>query len=133
MSNRLSPPRRTLDVVLILVCLAVLFPCLYFPYAAFRPDLGFDLAESDWKVVVTAPCKHRPEQCLQMGDEVLRIADYEHQRFSRSRQVWMPSLFARNGEARVELIRDGRHLVRNIKLDGGHLQTKFPVFALSYP
>jgi PAS domain S-box-containing protein len=133
MSNRLSPPRRTLDVVLILVCLAVLFPCLYFPYAAFWPDLGFDLAESDWKVVVNAPCKYPPEHCLKMGDQVLRIADFDHARFSRSRRVSMASLFGRNGEARVELIRDGKHLVRNIKLDGGHLQTKFLVFALSYP
>jgi two-component system cell cycle sensor histidine kinase/response regulator CckA len=122
-----------LDVVLVLVCLSVLFPCLYFPYAAFRPDLGFDLAESDWKVVVTAPCKHPPEQCLKMGDQILRIADFDHARFSRSRRVSMASLFGSNGEARVELIRDGRHLVRNIKLDGGHLQTKFLVFALSYP
>jgi signal transduction histidine kinase len=133
MSNRLSPPRRMLDFILILLCLAVLFPCLYFPYAAFRPDLGFDLAESDWKVVVNAPCKHQPEQCLKMGDQILRIADYDHHRFSRSRRLSMASLFGRRLEARVELIRDGQHLVRNIKLDGGHLQTKFLVFSLSYP
>ncbi|MFY9823053.1 MAG: ATP-binding protein [Thermoanaerobaculia bacterium] len=133
MSNRLSLPRRTLDLVLALICLAVLFPCLYFPYAASRTEVGFDVAESDWKVFTATPCKYQPDQCLRMGDQVLRIAGYDRQWFSRHREVWMPSLFGSRGEARVELIRDGKHLVRNIKLDGGHLQTKVTVFALSYP
>ncbi len=134
MSNRLSPPRRTLDLVLVFVCLAVLFTCLYYPYAASRPEVGFDLAEADWKVVVTtSPCRNEPEQCLTMGDQVLRIGKYDRQSFARNRQLWMPSLFGKNGEARVELIRDGQHLVRNIKLDGGHLETKLIIFALSYP
>lgn len=133
MSNRLSPPRRMLDVVLVLVCLAVLFPCLYFPYAAYRPELGFDLAESDWKVVVTTPCKHEPEQCLEMGDQVLRIERYDRQRFVHDRQVSLVTLFGSDGKARVELIRDGKHLVRDILVDGGHLQTKLVLFALLYP
>src|SRR6476659_4939830 len=133
MSNRLSPPRRTLDVVLVLVCLAVLFPCLYFTYAAYRPELGFDLAESDWKVVVTTPCRHKPEQCLKMGDQVLRIESYDRQRFVRDRQVSLVSLFGSDGEARVELIRDGKHLVRDILVEGGHLQTKLVLFAVLYP
>ena len=133
MSNELSPPRRTLDLVLVLVCLAVLFPCLYFPYAASRTELGFDVAESDWKVVVTLQCKHRPEQCLTMGDQILRIADYDHARFSRTRWVSMASLFGSRGEARVEFIRGGQRLVRNIKLDGGYLKPQLIIFALSYP
>src|SRR5437763_8442490 len=45
----------------------------------------------------------------------------------------MASLFGSKGEARVELIRDGHHLVRNIRLAGGHLKISMMVFALSYP
>jgi two-component system, cell cycle sensor histidine kinase and response regulator CckA len=133
MTNRSTPPRRTQDLYLLLFCLAVLFPCLYFPYRASRPELGFNLPDQDWKAAVTRTCKFRPEQCLKTGDQVLRIADFDHQRFLRTRGVSLADLFGSTGEARVELVRDGQRLVRTIKLEGGHLQATFMVFAVLYP
>ncbi len=133
MTDRLNPPRKTLDFFLVLVCLVFLFPCLYFPYAARGPELGFDLSDAGWKVVAITPCKYRPDQCLRVGDQILRIADYDQQRFFRTRQVSMASLFGSDGEARVELLRNGKHLVRNIKLDGDRRAFKFIVLILLYP
>jgi len=133
MNNRLTPPRRILDFFLVFVCLIVLFPCLYFPYAASRPDLGFTLPDANWKAVVNQPCKYRPEQCLETGDQVLRIADYDHQRFLRTRRISLSSLFDSHGEARVELIRNGQRLVRTIKIVGGRLQLTVLVFVVLYP
>jgi len=121
------------DLYLLLVCLVVLFPCLYFPFEASGPELGFNLPDQDWKVVITRTCRYRPEQCLKTGDEVLRIAGYDHQRFLRTRRMSVAGLFGSTGEARVELIRDGQHLVRTIKLEGGRLRTSTMVFAFLYP
>lgn len=133
MTNRLTPPRRMQDLYLLLVCLVVLFPCLYFPYRASQPELGFNLPDQDWKAAITRPCKFRPDQCLETGDEVLRIGDYDHQRFLRTRRVSLADLFGSTGEARVEFVRKGQHLVRTIKLEGGRLQATFMIFAILYP
>ncbi|HEV7503659.1 MAG TPA: ATP-binding protein [Thermoanaerobaculia bacterium] len=132
MIKRLTLPRKTLDLFLVLLCLVFLFPCLYFPYVSSRPELGFDLTP-DWKVVLISPCKYSPDHCLKPGDRVLRIEDYDLQRFLRARRVSIPDLFGSDGEARVELLRDGEHLVRNIKLDGGYLQFKYIIFIVLYP
>jgi len=133
MTDRLNPPRKTLDFFLVFVCLVFLFPCLYFPYAARGPELGFDLNDANWKVVTTTPCKYRAEKCLQVGDQVLRIADYDQKRFFRARQESMASLFGPDGEARVELLRNGEHLVRRIKLDGSMRAGRFILLILLYP
>ncbi len=133
MTHLLTPPRRTLDLFMILVCLAVLFPCLYYPYAASWPETGFTLPDAEWKAVVTRPCRHPPENCLKTGDQVLRIGAYDHERFLRTRKVSLSGLFGGTGEARVELLRDGQHLVRTIKLEGGHLQTTVLIFVVLYP
>ncbi|HSS49167.1 MAG TPA: ATP-binding protein [Thermoanaerobaculia bacterium] len=133
MTERLTLPRKTLDLFLVFLCLVFLFPCLYFPYAASRPELGFDLTDSDWKVVLVKPCQYPPEQCVRPGDQILRIRDYDLQRFLHTRRVSMPDLFGSDGEARVELLRDGQRLVRNIKIAGGYAPTNYIVFNVLYP
>jgi two-component system, cell cycle sensor histidine kinase and response regulator CckA len=132
MTNRSTPPRKLQDLFLILVCLVFLFPCLYFPYAASSPELGFALSDSNWKVTIAA-CKFRPDQCLKQGDQVLRIEDYDRQRFLRTRRVSISDLFGSDNEARVELLRDGKPQVLNIKLSGGHVETSQIVFILLCP
>ena len=49
------------------------------------------------------------------------------------RRMSVANLFGSAGEARVELIRDGRHLVRTIKLEGGRLEITLLVFVVLYP
>src|SRR5258706_6577698 len=98
MTNRSTPPRKLQDLFLILVCLVFLFPCLYFPYAASSPELGFALSDSNWKVVTISPCKFRPDQCLKPGDQILRIEDYDRQRFLRTRSVSIADLFGSDQE-----------------------------------
>jgi two-component system cell cycle sensor histidine kinase/response regulator CckA len=118
MANRFSSLRKAPDLFLILVCLLFLFPCLYYPYANASPELGFALSNPDWKVVTTNPCKHPPEHCLQAGDQVLRIDNWSLERYQQDRRVSIADLFGRDQEARVRLLRDGRTLTRDIKLDG---------------
>jgi two-component system, cell cycle sensor histidine kinase and response regulator CckA len=132
MTKRLTPPRKTLDLFLVLVCLVFLFPCLYYPYAVLGSEPGFDLSGT-WKVVLATPCKYQPEQCLKHGDQILRIEGYDLERFVRTRQVSMPDLFGKDGVARMELIRDGERLVRDIKLNGNPRDGRYIAFILLYP
>src|SRR6188472_4395382 len=61
MDTRHASSWKTVDLFLVLASLFVLFPCLYYPYAAQAPELGFTLSPSDWKVVSSPPCKQSPD------------------------------------------------------------------------
>ena len=116
MDTRHASSWKTVDLFLVLASLFVLFPCLYYPYAATSPNLGFTISPSDWKVVSSQPCIHSPDTCLLVGDQILAIEQTRFEEFSHDRQMSVARLFGRDGVARVRLIRDGQTLVRDVRV-----------------
>jgi two-component system cell cycle sensor histidine kinase/response regulator CckA len=121
MDTRHASSWKTVDLFLVLASLFVLFPCLYYPYAATSPNLGFTISPSDWKVVSSQPCIHAPETCLLVGDQILAIEKTSFDEFSHDRRISMARLFGRDGVARVRLVRDGQTLVRDIRVRSAHV------------
>jgi two-component system cell cycle sensor histidine kinase/response regulator CckA len=121
MDTRHSSSWKTVDLFLVLASLFVLFPCLYYPYAAQSPELGFTLSPSDWKVVSSSPCQHPPDTCLQVGDQILEIEKTGFEEFSHHRWISIAHLFGADGAARIRLIRDGQTLVRDIRVRSPHV------------
>lgn len=108
--------RKAADLFLVLVCLLVLLPCLYYPYAGSHPEYGFSLSLTDWKVLSTPPCLSAPDSCLRAGDQVISIEGVTLQQFFHDRSLSIPRLFGSDGVARVELLRDGRLLTRDVRV-----------------
>jgi PAS domain S-box-containing protein len=121
MDTRHASSWKTVDLFLVLASLFVLFPCLYYPYAASSPELGFILSPSDWKVVSSQPCLHSPETCLEVGDQILAIEKTGFEEFSHDRRISVAHLFGTDGVARVRLIRDGQPLVRDVRVRSWHV------------
>ncbi len=115
MDTRHASTWKKVDLLLVLVSLFVLLPCLYYPYAASSPDFGFSLSSTDWKVV-SISCGHGPENCFQVGDQVLSIAGVGFHRFIHERQLSIRALFGRNDVARVRLIRNHQVLTRDVRI-----------------
>ena len=109
---------RTVDLFWVSACLLVLLPCLYYPYSALSPEIGFTLSSADWKVVSAAPCPETPDQCLQLEDQVLSIGNIDFERYTHDRTVGLLHGFDENGVAPVRLIRDGREMAFDIRLAG---------------
>jgi hypothetical protein len=63
--------RKTEDLFLVLVCVLVLLPCLYYPYTGVHPDFGFTMTQGDWRIVTAHPCEGPPGTCLEVGDRLL--------------------------------------------------------------
>lgn len=118
MDPRHASSWKGLDLFLVLVSLLVLFPCLYYSYAASTPDTGFTLSSTDWKVVSAYPCQGPPATCLKVGDQVVSISGVDLEQFMTDRRLAVPRLFDSRGIARVQLIRDGQLLTRDIHLRG---------------
>jgi len=108
--------RRTADLFLIFVCLLVLLPCLYYPYAGNHPDFGFTLSQTDWLVVTARPCEGPPDSCLQIGDRLLSVEGVTLRQFARDRGLSLDQLFGADGAARVQLIRDGKVQTHEIRV-----------------
>lgn len=103
------------DILLVLVCLIVLLPCLYYPYAGLYPDFGFTLSYSDWRVL-TSSCKEPREPCLRTGDRVLSIEGITLAQFSHDRSLSIRGLFGNDGVAHVEFLRNGKRLTRDVRV-----------------
>jgi two-component system, cell cycle sensor histidine kinase and response regulator CckA len=114
--------RRTADLFLVLVCLLVLLPCLYYPYTGVSPDFGFSLSLSDWKVVTSDPCAGPPDTCLEVGDQLVSIEGVTLPRFIRDRSLSIPNLFGSDGVARIQLIRDGKFQTHDIRVKAKRVQ-----------
>jgi two-component system, cell cycle sensor histidine kinase and response regulator CckA len=121
MDTRHASSWKTVDLFLVLASLFVLFPCLYYPYAAQSPELGFILSPSDWKVVSAQPCLHSPDSCLEVGDQILAIEKTSFEEFSHDRRISIAHLFGADGVARVHLIHDGQSLVRDVRVRSAHV------------
>lgn len=115
MASRRFSLRRTADLFWVLVCLLVLLPCLYYPYAGTHPDLNFTLSGIDWRVVTAGPCRGAPAECLQQGDLVVTIEGVTFQQFVRDRSLSIPLLFGADGTARVQIIRNGKLQTRDVR------------------
>jgi two-component system cell cycle sensor histidine kinase/response regulator CckA len=116
MDTRHASAWKKVDLFLVLVSLCVLLPCLYYPYVASSPELGFTLSPTDWKVVDAGPCSHASATCLVVGDKVLAVEGIGFQQFAHDRRLSIAGLFGADGEARVRLIRDGQELTRDIRV-----------------
>ncbi len=114
--------RKTADLFLVLVCLLVLLPCLYYPYAGVRPDFGFTLSQADWMIVTARPCQGPPDTCLEVGDRLLSVEGVTRQEFAQDRGLSVARLFGSDGIARVELMRDGKVQTRDIRVRSERLQ-----------
>ena len=103
-----------MDLFLVLVSLLVLVPCLYYSYAASVPDLGFTLSSTDWQVVSAPPCARSPETCLKVDDRLISIEGVDFQQFVGARRLSVPGLFGEDGIARIQFVRKGVLLTRDI-------------------
>jgi two-component system cell cycle sensor histidine kinase/response regulator CckA len=113
--------QRTADLFLVLVCLLVLLPCLYYPYVGAHPDFGFTLSQADWRIATARPCEGPPESCLRVGDRLLSVAGVTWQQFAHDRGLAVSGLFGPDGVARVQLIRNGRVETHNIRVRAARL------------
>src|SRR3954454_24962079 len=121
METRHPSSWKSVDLFLVLASLLVLLPCLYYPYASLSPDLGFNASPADWKVVSTDPCNHRPESCLETGDEILSIEGVDFYHFSHDRWMSIAKLFGDDGIGRVRLARNGQPMTLDIKVRASHV------------
>jgi signal transduction histidine kinase len=133
MERRRASSWKGLDLFLVLISLLVLFPCLYYSYAATKPDTGFTLSSTDWKVVSAYPCKGPRATCLEVGDKVVSISGVDLEQFMNDRRLAVPRLFDDRGVARVRLIRDGQPLVRDIRLRGDHVDFNQALYNVFVP
>lgn len=124
---------KTVDLLLILVCLCVLLPCLYYPYVGAGPELGFTLDSINWKVVSAYPCEDPQGRCLTVGDQVLRVGGVDFQEFLDDRRIAIPDLFRPDGTAEVELIRDGRVRVQEVKILRPYVELSVIAFSVVSP
>jgi PAS domain S-box-containing protein len=125
--------RKTADLFLVLVCLLVLLPCLYYSYAGVYPDFGFTLSQTDWKVVTSDPCEGGSEACLKVGDQVKSIEGIRLEQFVNDRGLSTPGLFGSDGIARVELIRDGKLQAREVRVRAKRLDLAQMFFTMLAP
>jgi len=122
MDTRHASSWKIVDLFLVLVSLLVLFPSLYYPYAALSPDLGFVASPADWRVVHAEKCRRSRDTCLEIGDQILSIGGVDFQRFSHERRLSISGLFRRDGGATVRLLRDGKLLTLDVRVRSSHLE-----------
>ncbi|HEV8582593.1 MAG TPA: ATP-binding protein [Thermoanaerobaculia bacterium] len=125
--------RTTADFFLVLVCLLVLLPCLYYPYKGIHPDLGFTLSLTDWKVATAPPCEGDPDACLKVGDHLISVEGVSLQQFIRDRGLSIPGLFGSDGVARIQLIRDGELQAHDIRVRAKRLNLAQMFFTMVAP
>jgi two-component system cell cycle sensor histidine kinase/response regulator CckA len=130
METRRSSPWKAVDLFLVLVSLLVLLPCMYYPYNGSAQEIGFVLSSTDWKVVSAYPCKDAPDSCLAVGDQVLSIHGVDFQRFVHDRRISYPGLFSADGVARIRLMRDGKPLVRDVRIHDPRVEVPQFVFSM---
>jgi len=125
--------RKTADLFMVLVCLLVLLPCLYYPYAGVHPDFGFTLSLTDWKVLTQPLCEGAPDTCLQAGDRLVSIEGVTLDEFIHDRGLSIPGLFGKDGVARIQLIRDGKLLTRDVRVWAKRLDLPQIFFTMMAP
>ncbi|HKI05477.1 MAG TPA: ATP-binding protein [Thermoanaerobaculia bacterium] len=125
--------RKTVDLFLVLLCLLVLLPCLYYPYAGVHPDFGFVLSLTDWKILSTPRCEGQAETCLQAGDRLVSIEGVTLDEFRHDRGLSVPGLFGSDGVAHLELIRDGKLLTRDIRVRAKRADVAQILFTMMAP
>lgn len=119
MATRHSSSWKAKDLSLVLVCLGVLFACLYYPYAMVtEPEIGFILSNTDWKVLTAYECPGPADTCLEVGDEVTVLEGVTYEQFARDRGLNLPDLVGKDGVVRITWVRDGEVLTRDIRIRG---------------
>ncbi len=126
--------QKKTDLFLVLVCLLVLLPCIYHPYAGVHPDFGFTLSLTDWRVLTSSStCPEPAETCLKSGDQVVSIEGVHLADFIHDRSLSIRRLFGGDGVAHFELIRDGKPLSMNVKVKGQRLDLAQVFFTMMAP
>lgn len=105
---------KSADLFWISVCLLVLLPCLYYPYAMVGPEPSFTLAP-DWQVLMEYPCTKGPDQCLKVGDRVLKIGSIEVDEFRRDRTLELLDQFEPDGSAVLRVLRGDTELTFEVQ------------------
>jgi PAS domain S-box-containing protein len=124
---------KTTDLFLVLVCLLVLLPCLYYPYKGIHPDFGFTLSLTDWKVATAPPCEGDPDTCLEVGDRLISVEGVRLQQFIHDRGLSIPGLFGADGVARIQLVRDGKLQIHDIRARAKRLDLAQMFFTMVAP
>src|ERR1700681_537427 len=104
---------KATDFFLILVCILILVPCLFYPYAFSSPDLGFTLSSANWKVISAYPCAPNTP-CLKVGDQVFRVQGMDRHQFDRTRWFSLQEILKAEGTVRFDLVRQGQPLTLQI-------------------
>ena len=123
---------KATDLFLVLVCIVILVPCVYYPYSFAVPDWGFTLGTSDWTVISAAPCPPQAS-CLKPGDQVLRIEGVGYHEFVHDRWLSVPELFGPDGTARIDLIRQGRPLTLDVSFAARRVGLDQLIFSMAAP
>ena len=108
---------KSADLFWISVCLLVLLPCIYYPYSMVGPEPSFTFAP-DWQVLMEYPCTKGPDQCLKMGDRVLKIGSIEVDEFRRDRTLGLLDQFEPDGSAVFRVLRGDTELTFEVELLG---------------
>lgn len=124
---------NTADLLLVLVCLFVLVPCLYYPYVGIHPDFGFTLSLTDWKVASAPPCEGDPDTCLKVGDRLISVEGVGLEQFLHDRSLSIPGLFGSDGIARIQLIRDAELQTHDIRARAKRLNLAQMFFTMAGP
>ena len=120
--------RRIAETALGLLGLALIVPCLYYPYLGSFPRLGFFLT-TDWHVLEAQPAADGAPGLL-VGDRVLSIGGVTADQYRRDRSVSTNALFRGTGPAPVVVEREGRRLT--LAVPPAELQAPSGLIALSF-
>src|SRR5436305_518881 len=101
------------DLFWVAVSLVILWPCLYYPYAATKGKLSFSFNPYTGKVVaVDEPEGHTlcidPARCLQVNDQVLAFGSITFEEFRRDHLLTVFDAFDSRGTALFRVLRNGR-------------------------
>jgi PAS domain S-box-containing protein len=98
------------------VSLLVLLPCIYYTYVHLQASPDFTLNPNDWRVLYATTCPDPdPDSCLQVGDQVLAIGQFELQEFINDRTIELRDGFT-DGVAQFRVLRDGRVLTLPVRM-----------------
>ncbi|HEX4960114.1 MAG TPA: ATP-binding protein [Thermoanaerobaculia bacterium] len=132
MDTRNSASWKATDFFLILACLLILVPCLYYPYAFSSPDLGFTLSSANWKVISAYPCAPNAP-CLKVGDQVLRVKGMNRQQFDHNHWLSLQEIFKADGSVRFDLVRQGQPMTLRVGSLKRHIDLSQLIFDLVAP
>ncbi|HET7509673.1 MAG TPA: GAF domain-containing protein, partial [Solirubrobacterales bacterium] len=116
------------DLFWVAVSLVILWPCLYYPYAATQGKLSFSLNPYTGKILAVnepegyTPCVD-PTRCFQINDQVLAFGSITFEEFRRNHLLTVFDTFDSRGTALFRVLRNGQVLTIPVRrITKKHLQ-----------